>query len=487
MQAMAPLPVFYNQDTSNLFYTTPHPITPADVDHMVDEVAEGGATVMLINANAQRAAFRSRVLTPLWEGYAPGNRAWFGGVDEASIPAREHFIAQTQRLDAQGCNYLTRALDRCRARGIGAGVSIRLNDMHDALVPDSHLHNAFYLAHPELRLAEAHRGWGGHGLDFAHAAVRDFTLAYLEEIVSDYSLQWLELDFLRFAQFLRRGDGEPDPAPLTDLVRRARDLQRRHRPDARLMLRVAAHPAACRGLGTDVGAWAREGLFDELVVSNFLHTGWKFPVEDFRAWTGGRVPIHGGCDFIVDELFRPDSRRLSTDPQLVHGFAAAARAAGADGVYFFNFFCAREAKPPQEPVFAALRACGDEDALLSQPKIYLQDAAGCSPETDLPATVPVTCGAEGSRRFTWSVMPQPGASWRCRVRVDPSLAEDAAPWLLWLEGRPQGEGTRHADGWLEWSLREGLPATSTAETVIANPGPAATIKAIELRVESGVA
>jgi hypothetical protein len=481
---MPPRPVFYNQDTSNVFYTTPHPITPADVDHMVDEVADGGATVMLVNANAQRAAFRSRVLTPLWEGYTPGDRAWFGGVDDASVPNREHFIAQTQRLDAQGCNYLARALARCHARGIGAGVSIRLNDMHDALVPDSHLHNTFYLAHPELRLDEPGRGWGGHGLDFAHAAVRDFTLAYVEEIVSGFQLQWLELDFLRFAQYLRRGDGEPDPAPLTDLVRRARALLRRHRPEARLVARVAATPGACRGLGTDAGAWAREGLINDLVIGNFLHTGWRFPVAAFRTWTGGRVPIHVSNDFIAADLFRPEARRLSTDTRLVHGFAAAAHAAGADGVYAFNFFCAREAKPPQEPVFAALRACGDPAALASAPLTYLQDTAGCSPETDLPATLPVPCGPEGSRSFTWSVLPRPGACWRCRARVDPAPAPDAKPWLLWVEGRPQGEGAFQTDGWIEWTLRGDGPAAPTAETVLTNPGPAATLTALELLVDS---
>ncbi len=111
--------VTYNQDCSHLFSIVnkqDRDITPADVDGMVDEVAEGGADLMLINPNGQtgRANYPSRVWQTYWDG-----RDEIGGG-----------LAQMKNLADHGCDYLKRALDRCRHRGIGAGVSIRMNDAH---------------------------------------------------------------------------------------------------------------------------------------------------------------------------------------------------------------------------------------------------------------------------------------------------------------------------------------------------------------------
>ncbi len=64
--------VIYNQDCTNLFAITKEPITPAHVDQMVDEVAEGGADLLLINPQAQRTSYPSRVWPTFWEGYTPG-------------------------------------------------------------------------------------------------------------------------------------------------------------------------------------------------------------------------------------------------------------------------------------------------------------------------------------------------------------------------------------------------------------------------------
>ena len=51
---MSPLPrVIYNQDCTNLFVTEKEPLAPRHVDRMVDEVAEGGADLFLVNPNAQ--------------------------------------------------------------------------------------------------------------------------------------------------------------------------------------------------------------------------------------------------------------------------------------------------------------------------------------------------------------------------------------------------------------------------------------------------
>ncbi|HUW32032.1 MAG TPA: hypothetical protein VM223_10500 [Planctomycetota bacterium] len=55
-----PYRVVYNQDCTNLFVTVKDPLRPEHVDRMVDEVADGGADVLLVNPNAQRVNYPSR-------------------------------------------------------------------------------------------------------------------------------------------------------------------------------------------------------------------------------------------------------------------------------------------------------------------------------------------------------------------------------------------------------------------------------------------
>ena len=139
---MAKLPyrVLYNQDNSNLFFVTAEPLTPEHVDRMVDEVADGGADALLLCPNAQRTSYPSAVWQPVWDGYRPGDPSFWGGRGH-QIAAREHMVTQMRRL-AERCDYVERALSRCAQRRIAPGISIRMNDMHDAPWPDSHLHSA---------------------------------------------------------------------------------------------------------------------------------------------------------------------------------------------------------------------------------------------------------------------------------------------------------------------------------------------------------
>jgi hypothetical protein len=51
-----------------------------------------------------------------------------------------------KHLADRGCDYLERALRRCREKGIGAGVSIRMNDTHNTPWPDDPVHGDFYTA-----------------------------------------------------------------------------------------------------------------------------------------------------------------------------------------------------------------------------------------------------------------------------------------------------------------------------------------------------
>ncbi len=95
--------VIYNQDCTNLFSTVKEPIRPEHVTAMVDEVAEGGVDLMLINPNAQKINFPGCDWETFWENCS-------------DMP---HAIRQMKHLAEQGHDYLKLALERCREKRDG--------------------------------------------------------------------------------------------------------------------------------------------------------------------------------------------------------------------------------------------------------------------------------------------------------------------------------------------------------------------------------
>ena len=439
--------VVYNQDCTDLFVVVKEPLEPGHVDRMVDEAAGGGADVFLVNPNAQRANYPSRVWQTFWDGYAPGRREFFGPIPDDQLPGREAWVLQMKRLADAGCDYVARALARCRARGIAPGVTVRMNDMHDVPWPGSHLFSAFYMAHPELRLDNPPAcGWSARGLNYEHAAVREHYLALVRELAAVYDIEVMELDFLRFHCYFPRGDFERHAAIMTGFVRDVRRSLDGTGRRIRLTARVPATPAAALELGLDVAAWARERLVQGIAPAAFLNTAWNIPVDEFRRAVGAEVAIHPCADASADRPEGIRTRLLPTDPRLLRGFAAGYLAAGANGVEFFNFFTPREEKEPMEPRFEVLRELRDLGSLRGRPKTYTVSSGWALAETDGPFQVPALLPPNHPREFVLLLAAEPPGA---RVAVDVLVEGPAtAPEQVFLHVNqlPAGAAAKAGDG-----------------------------------------
>lgn len=488
-----PKPVYrliYNQDCTYLFMTTKEFIEPRHVEKMVDEVADGGADVMLINPSSQRVCYPSKVWQTLWDGYEPGKREFFGPIPENEYAAREHWVGQMARLAAQDCNYLTCALQRCRMRGITPGVSVRMNDMHDAPRPGTHLFSRFHMEHPELHLSNPkHLGWGAMGLNYAHEAVRQHYLSLIRELVTEYDFDVLELDFLRFANYFPRGHFAEHCTIMTGFIRKVREVLNASGRSITLIPRVAATPAAAKELGFEVATWAREGLVDAVTIGMFLNTGWEMPVKAFRALVGDDVGIYACADASADQRNGLPVRSLPLNAEMMRGFAAGYLAAGADGIYFFNFFCTREEEYSKDPLFAVFADLKRLDSLRGKDKTYLLTAGTSLCETDPPVQVPVDVDPKQTRGFEMLLAAEPETA---RVETMVVFEGNAVAEQLWLQVNdvPVGSALEVQDG------PEGRRQTRTAiflvqatalhngrnRIVFRNEGEALTVLGVEVRV-----
>ena len=390
--------VLYNQDDSHFFDRGGH--TAAGVRRMVDEVAEGGADVLLVNPNAQRVDYPSKVWQTFWDGYEEGDRSFFGGVPEDSVARREHLIGQMARL-AKECDYLATALTRCREKGIAPGISLRMNDMHDAPWPDSHMFSRFYRENPQLHLKPwPGRSWGATGLDYAHPEVREHYLSLVRELAQEYDFDVLELDFQRFPYYFSRDDIDRHCETMTGFIREVREILAGSGRTIALIPRVASGPGAARQLGFDVQAWAREGCVEGITVANFLGTAWDMPIAQFRRLVGPRVAIYAATEVAADRRDGLPVRYLPESHEMLRGFAAGYLAAGADGINTFNYFLAQDHRPVSAgEFFGGLREMRSLDQARSKPRIHVLTASHWTVECDMPEQVPVTVRADRSRRF----------------------------------------------------------------------------------------
>lgn len=397
--------VIYNQDATEVFTRKKH-IKPKDLEEMIDEVADGGADVMLLNPNCQRVNYPSKVWQTFWEVLCQtdSRRKFFGSWPDTEIAKRRPGLIQMKRLAEQGCNYLTHTLQYCRVRGITPGVSVRMNDMHDAPLAKSPMFSRFYVEHPEMHISNPKKclDWGMKGLNYEHKAVRLHYLSLIRELVTDYDFDVMELDFLRFQHYFPRGNFSEHCDIMTDFIGEVRKILISTGRHITLIPRVAATPAAAQELGFDVVAWTRKGIVDAITIGSFLNTGWNMQVAAFRSLVGNNVGIYASTDYYADMRKWLSSRALPLNAELIRGFASGYLATGADGICFFNFFCAREEENgSKKPLFSLLGEAGSLDDLRCKSRTHLVMGATdfSSLGVDGALQLPVCIGRRQSRRY----------------------------------------------------------------------------------------
>jgi len=335
----------------------PGPITIEDLRSIVTELTAPGSQVdtLLVCANAQVMYYPTAVGTLRGTLSTSEERAKWSAHERQRFETIHAFAAA-------GIDPYAVILAEARKRGLEALLTFRMNDAHG----NDFLRTAFWHDHPECRLP-------GGALDFGQEAVRDYVFRLIEEAVQRYECDGIELDFLRFPTFFKGTVGEAQLAQINALVRRVRRLldEEGTRRGRRLVL--AARPAADTDLlpptyaksvarGCDPAVWVREGWVDFLTVSEFLFTAPSLDLPAWREHVKG-VPIYAA----IQPEWKPSANERRCEFGLgVDGYRRVARerwANGADGIYLFNFFTAREWAEPIEPPFEVLSEIGDRERL----------------------------------------------------------------------------------------------------------------------------
>ena len=321
----------------------------ADVEHVaswVDQYANTQVRELILNVNAMRAAYASKVRDSFWTGYdpaGPDDQPLFRSQAPEARKSVRKWVDYAYRLNAAGIDPYSVWIARARKKGLTPWISVRMNDVHNTEDEQHYLHSSFWKQHPQFRrVSYRFQGTTERALDYEHPEVREYTMAFVREVCERYDFDGLELDWMRFPYHFRPGREQAGLAVLSGFMREARAVvnaaERRRGHKIRIAVRVPAHPESAMKFGYDVAEWCRSGACDYVTITPFWgSTDTDMPVELWRQLLGDNVTIAAGLEILIRPYpaYRPlQSNSLET----TRGVAAAHLQRGADRVYLFNYF-----------------------------------------------------------------------------------------------------------------------------------------------------
>lgn len=387
---------------------------------VVDQYQDTGVSHIFWNVNYQRAAYRSDV----WPSY------WDVENAEQSTASWPHKYYELHKLGIDDVFALL--IPRCREQHLSPWVSLRMNDHH--FTRDPNWVSPLFAQHPDLRTQ------GGRGLfNYARTEVRQHYLRLLDEVLQRYDVDGLELDWMRTpynfdAQELDRGR-EILTDFMRDVRRRTQTAAERRGHPVRLAARVPSTPEFARGMGFDAVLWAKTGLLDVLIPSDWTGGYPDIPVERWREQLGedGKAClVFPGTDRAYGCVHKGATMGLNV--AAMRGFTASMVDRGADGIYLFNHFMSvgmplryrtPEGKSKSDFLMGdLLRAAGDFSSATRLPRLHVLTYHDRTPDAShyRPA-LPATLAPRQSATIAIPTGPRP-ATGRYVIRVGLAKSDD---------------------------------------------------------------
>ncbi len=363
--------IYFNDARHFYLFVFEPPMRLEDMWRPVDEVAGTGVDTLVYGvARADGLFYPSRA--------GKSFRSDMDEIDNAIYwKVRQNILS----LQERGVDILQALADRAHERGMEFFASFRMGTYEG-------------VGSPEADPAE-----GGRGL--AEAAARENQLRVFEEMVTQYDLEGLELDFGAspggMPPVLLDEDVAEYSSVLTEHVRSIAQMTR----DAgkQVGMRVPCIEEVCVAQGFDVRAWLKEGLVDyvsPMMYAN-LRLDTQMPIEwAIEAAHEVDVPVYGMLQPFVEVGYPGHGYDEHYTLEMMRAAVSNYLAKGADGVYawFLDW-------PLGATERNMLTEMANPDLMVEEDKQYrlsrrTEPAAGLGYDTTLPLEIPE---AEPGRRY----------------------------------------------------------------------------------------
>ena len=232
-------------------------------------------------------------------------------------------------------DYLQAMADRARAIGLEFFPSLRMNDCHDSPAWKAmDTYSQYRKEHPELLLGDAVHPGFSTGFNFAFPEVRERRFRIVEELITQYHFDGIEMDFLRHPAYFKPGETGKNRDLLTGLVKRVHALLRRVGEDRnrhlKLAVRVPVPFDVATKMGLDVQTWIREELVDLVIAATPRGFELSLPLEEYVEAVRSR-PMN-----LLAQL------GWHQPVQKARGAALNFWNQGVDGIYLFNWYARKD-------------------------------------------------------------------------------------------------------------------------------------------------
>ena len=195
--------------------------------------------------------------------------------------------------------------------------------------------------HPEWLMGKlVDVGWQEYIWNYENKGPRDLKVAALTEVVENYDLDGVELDYSRAAPFLPPGSAWEKRDYLTSMMRDVREslqnvAKKRGRP-VLISTRVPSTIPGCHYDGIDIEEWVRQNLIDMITVGS---RAIGMEISEFKQMIGDKpIRLHASLD--GGDPYHGPSGYETVPVEVYRGIAANLLSQGADGIYLINwYFC----------------------------------------------------------------------------------------------------------------------------------------------------
>ena len=253
-----------------------------------------------------------------------------------------------------GTDPLREVIKYAHANGLEVFWSQRINDArHDQAYrkgndPVKKLFPPLKLKHPEYLMGDYLSKRPPFGfwsaVDYTHPEIRKLCVTFFKEIVDNYAVDGVEIDFGRdpvLFKSVTRGKtaSSEERRMLTEMLREINKNaavagEKRRRPIL-IAIRVPDSLGYCRDCGIDLDAWLKEGLVDILIGGSELHLNpWTYWAGLGKKYPGVRTYAN-----MTDAWLPAKQHMLLSRNRNIMSFRAQAAAAlqqGVDGIYSYN-------------------------------------------------------------------------------------------------------------------------------------------------------
>lgn len=397
--------LYYNDSRHTYMYSYDPPMSLQEAWAPVDEVAGTSVDTFVYGSGAGPAVMHDSRVGEVWgRRFETFDSAW----------AWRAFENVKSLIDA-GHDPLNLLIDRAHEKGMDFFASLRLNHPMDPADVDNPFNWQFRMDHPEWCI----RGKGEHAFNWVYPEVRAERFAYIEEYLTRYDIDGLELEFTFCPYYFEHGEGHANAHIMTEYLRDVRaladDVGRARGRRIEIGAKVLPSREGNLAQGLDAATWVQEGLLDFIVPTIYLdrQIDPNLPFEwlvDLAEGTECEVyptlqRSIRGLDLAED---RVSPRALDLHAGLDHLRAGAASYwdRGAHGIYLL--FLKWPHGPEQRAIFTEAH---DPDLLRTKRKRYAarRNDHESAQFFDYSAALPATLFEKSDRFSIGCILPAPDA------------------------------------------------------------------------------